>query len=122
MVNVKRIVYSQKLDGYHLPTKLEKYLVFGESPEYFAAHLIYDRPSFDFIASTQRPWFTKDHPCPSRLCGQKIKVFFNNEALPQRLSTLKEEPVKMPSKDPLLGDPEIAGSFVQDVLYSEADF
>jgi hypothetical protein len=50
-VKVEKIVFQRPLDGSQPPAAAQTYLGFGEKGEYFLAHLIQEKPSFDLIAT-----------------------------------------------------------------------
>ncbi len=53
-VQVEKVLLSKKLDAHAVPLQNE-YFVFGESGEYFAAHLIRGKPNFDAIVAMTKP-------------------------------------------------------------------
>lgn len=54
-VGVEKIVFSSKLKPSSPATRFHEHLLFGQDGEYFVAHLIQGKPSFDLIASASRP-------------------------------------------------------------------
>jgi hypothetical protein len=59
-VTVNKILIGAKLDGEQEPGTIEKYLVFGDKDEAYAAHVILERPSFDAIVKLEIPENTGD--------------------------------------------------------------
>lgn len=55
VVNVVSIVHAAKLDADPAPSDLPHYLLFGGEGEYFAAHLIKGKPSFDAVFEASQP-------------------------------------------------------------------
>lgn len=64
-VTVEHFIINAKLD----PNSSEKsqFVVFGAQGEYFAAHLINGKPSFDYIASITKPAGLADSQLPAAL-------------------------------------------------------
>ena len=54
-VRVEKIVFSARLDAAQTPPNFEEYFFFGEGPEFFGAHKIVSKPSFDAIFSVNTP-------------------------------------------------------------------
>jgi len=66
-VEVEKIIYSKKLDGDQNSGKFHEYLLFGGDGEYFAAHLIKEKPSFDTVLKISKPT-SFDFRCRKRAC------------------------------------------------------
>jgi hypothetical protein len=71
-VTVEKVIYARKLDPQAAPDAQEKYLVFGEPRNYFAAHLIGAKPSFDMVAKVGAPYELKVVTCRSRVCPDPV--------------------------------------------------
>ncbi len=84
-VRIEKIVFSSKLNGETPPQQREKYLVFGEKGEYFAAHLIQGKPSFDVIAEVSQPYELHVRYCRTRMCPEPTKTQVTDENLPLNL-------------------------------------
>ena len=95
-VGVTEIVFAQKLNPRVERPSHESYLTFGAEGEFFAAHLIEARPSFDAILKIQEP---------TGLGLLKVARPGSGFVLP--------------SNGDLLGDPAGAQSRVQEVIYLE---
>ncbi len=54
IVQVDKIIFSKKLNPLEAESSVD-YLVFGEKNEYFAAHIIKSKPSFDTILKVSQP-------------------------------------------------------------------
>ncbi|MBF0314854.1 MAG: hypothetical protein HQK50_02040 [Oligoflexia bacterium] len=87
-VQVEQIIFSKRLDPYEQEDSLE-HIVFGVEGEYFAAHLIKGRPSFDQILSING--VERENVLPlvisQNLLGQnatpaKVGEILENSALP----------------------------------------
>lgn len=118
-VLVEDVVFAKKLDSQM--TGLEnKYLLFGEANEYFAAHLIYGKPNFDAILSVSQPYkiFAIEH-CRTRVCAEPIfdKV---PVGLPQIVAA-SYRTVKVPAVGQTLGMFKGVMADVQKIIYVEED-
>lgn len=115
-IHVDKIVFSAKLDGYQTPTD-NKFIVFGENGEYFAAHLIKGEPNFDSIVST-KPVYTHNLVCHKRFCLDPDLDPIADQQLPMILAgpSLEE---KVPAIGSSLGDILSTFAEVQKVIYFE---
>lgn len=85
-VIVEKVVLSKKLDASAPIHQTEKYFVFGEAGNYFAAHLIASKPSFDAIFEVSRPYELRFPHCRTRVCGDPTQVPVRDESLPIELN------------------------------------
>jgi hypothetical protein len=127
-MHVDEVLYSARLTG-RLPTKAltgsaennqENYLVFGENGEYYSAHLIQGKPSFDQIAEVSQPYQLQATYCRTRACAETLKHFVDDSELPLTLSVPKNEStLGMLQEGDQLGD--LGGPLVDviHILFSE---
>lgn len=109
-VTVDVILHSQKLDGTQPPQRAREYLVFGKKGEYFAAHMIKSKPSFDSILSVSQP-----HKfCNTRFCADPISTPIGDDKLPVIVADL----ALLPEEGTSLGFP-FAITEVKKILYLE---
>ncbi len=54
-VHVEKTILSAKLNANSAPQEFHEYLAFGENGEYFAAHIIKEKPNFDAITQLNNP-------------------------------------------------------------------
>ncbi len=72
MVKVEKFVVNTKLDP--ASSELKQFILFGENGEYFAAHLINGKPSFDAVLKVKQPQPADDGKLPVTVTyvGRKI--------------------------------------------------
>jgi hypothetical protein len=112
-VSVEKIVYATHLDANAASSN--NYFVFGESGEYFAAHIIQGKPNFDAIAQVGQPSNIDLPVCHRRFCPDPQSVPVADEKLPLTL------PAQQPSLQvgDFLGGLGGASTPVQKVIYLE---
>lgn len=118
-VNVKvvHLIVGNKLNPQPAALSMEKYVVFGSSGEYFAAHAIEGKPSFDAIVTVKQPYTISAKVCTGRACPPPVKVPIADVELPIILSG----PTALPGESTLLGDFGGVMTSVQKVNYLEQD-
>ncbi len=85
-VKVEKVVLSLQLNAHASTPENEKYFVFGQKGEYFAAHLIEGKPSFDALLEVSQPYTLDDADCRTRVCREPKAVPTADEALPLTLT------------------------------------
>ncbi len=85
-VKVDKIVLAKRLDATLPQVSMGSYFVFGEKGEYFAAHLIGGKPSFDAILLVSAPFFVHSSNCRGRICREPIQVGIPDADLPLTLT------------------------------------
>ena len=120
-VEVDSIVYSKKLDGNQPPLPFEEsYLVFGEKGEYFAAHLIKEKPNFDAIVSVTQPQELITHSCRTRVCGDPEVLPVDDSLLPLEITHVTlDEKVQVPQVGSVIGSLRSSHADVLNVIYVE---
>ena len=119
MVQVQKIVLSTKLN----PNEKEQnnYFVFGENGEYFGAHIIQGKPSYDTIVKLSKPYTLRLSHCRTRVCADPKKTLVSDEQLPMNLPKVIQDS----NVAPIIGDQigVFNGVFtdVLNVLYFEQD-
>lgn len=121
-VQIEKIVMSKKLDPQE--SKNGEYLVFGESGEYFAAHLIKGLPSFDAILKVKQISHS-GHPgqyCRTRWCPQPTETPVSDDLLPMTFHTflLDEDQMKVPAPGSYLGSLSYSTQVLKSI-YVEKD-
>ncbi|PIS11621.1 MAG: hypothetical protein COT73_02980 [Bdellovibrio sp. CG10_big_fil_rev_8_21_14_0_10_47_8] len=96
-VHVEKIIFSAKLNGQGAPTD-NKYFVFGENGEYFAAHLIQGKPNFDAILSVSHPYQFNELICNRRYCPGSHLVPIRDSQLPITLSPELGKDIPLPGE------------------------
>lgn len=82
MVNVEKLILAAKLNS--LAPEEHQYLIFGEKGEYFAAHIINGKPSYDSILAVEAPYRLKTGICRLRYCpGLEGPAPVGDDQLPQ---------------------------------------
>jgi hypothetical protein len=81
-VKVENVVFSAKLNGQLPPQQAEKYFVFGKNGQYFAAHVIQGKPSFDAIVEVSQPYVIFISHCHYRVCDDPKKLAIPDDKLP----------------------------------------
>ncbi len=81
-VRVEKVIFSKKLDGSKAPADSDQYLLFGETGEYFAVHLIQGKPSFDEILKVSQPYELEFSHCRTRVCADPPKNLISDALLP----------------------------------------
>lgn len=72
-VQVDKITFSTKLNAaVNVPEN--KYLVFGEGDEFFAAHIIKGKPSYDAVLQVSKPMQILFPHCRTRLCDDPVET------------------------------------------------
>ncbi len=114
-VKVEKFVVNTKLDPG--APEVKDFIVFGEQSEYFAAHVINGKPSFDAILMVKQPVNVKVVSCRSEDCGTVI-VPLDDAQLPVTIPYAFIDQ-KIPSAGQQLGflSGNIAG--VLQVIYAE---
>jgi hypothetical protein len=122
-VQVVKTVFSAKLSAKHTPEKPENsnnYLIFGENGEYFAAHLIQERPSFDMILEVNQPYSINLHNCTRTSCQEPKPVPLLDSRLPVTLPYwLDSNPLAVPGAGTALGNPLHGIADIQAIIYFE---
>ena len=118
LVTVSKIVYSKKLDPATPTPTAESYLVFGENGDYFAAHEIQGKPSFDSILKVLVPTTYGTFPCRTRLCPNHDVPVRDNQ-LPMALVGPSDPQLFLGDSLPQLGSPGAPTSTVIDAIYIE---
>lgn len=77
---VKKQILSAKLDPN--AAESQQYVLFGKEGEYFAAHVIKGKPSFDSIASISAPFSIPLSHCRTRVCTDTFPVTIPDSKLP----------------------------------------
>jgi hypothetical protein len=80
LVQVEKVLFSSKLD----PAAEEEnsYFLFGAAGEYFAAHVINGKPSFDSILKVSAPFELEFNFCRTRVCADPKNLPVPDSALP----------------------------------------
>ncbi len=104
-LTVEKIVYSAKLKGDQTPESAQSYLIFGEKTEYFAAHVIQAKPSFDFVAELGAP--------------KQGEESIPDAQLPVLVSRSPSRDQKIPKQRQLLGEPRGPHAELRRVIYQE---
>lgn len=117
-VKVEKVVFATKLSANAATQSDENYLLFGEKGEYFAAHKIAGKPSFDFIAQIFPPHSTFDVPCERRVCQEPISTPIQDGRLPVTVTGVGST---VPAKGDVLGSPAAVNAKVESVIYVEHD-
>lgn len=117
-VTVAELLYAQKLDGSREPSD-NRYMIFGEKGEYFAAHLIDGRPNFDAIARTAQPYKLTNGSCRSRACIGPEKRPVEDERLPLEIAA--GHPSKPPQSGDVLGEVGGVIADIKKMIYVEVD-
>lgn len=78
--HVEKLVFSNKLKAQASPIE-NSYFVFGEMGEYFAAHLIQAKPSYDAILGVSQPYKLQEVYCRWRYCPVTRPVFHSRPAI-----------------------------------------
>lgn len=121
LVKVSKITYSAKLAANQLPSQPfqnESYLLFGEAGEYFGAHLIKGKPSFDAVVSVSQPTKMLNVPCNRRNCPDPIAVPITDSQLPLTVRSS----VTAPASGDFLGSPfKDVHATVKTSIYYEED-
>ena len=113
-IHIQKLIYSSKLDGTQVPENLENYFVFGEAGEYFAAHLIQSKPSFDAIINVSQAYELKIPFCRTRVCDEPSKTLIDDGQLPITVGGPKSgSSFSLPIAGEQLGD---LGGPIVDVL------
>lgn len=114
-VGVEKVVYGKKLiDIPQQPGGTESYLLFGGVGEYFAAHLIESKPSFDSVAKLSQPYTLKAPFCKTRYCPEPEQTPISDTQLPVKVLGSQH-----PHSGESLGDPQSGAADIIDVIYSE---
>lgn len=116
---VEKVIFSSKLDPAADPNLTPGYFVFGQGGEYFAAHLIQGKPSFDAIVSVTQPVEFKEAHCQRRFCPDPVVKPVPDSKLPLTLPTIIVDTQKLPVDGDALGDVFGASSSVLKVIYVE---
>lgn len=82
VVSVVKIILSEKLNANLNTQDDEEYLIFGGAGEYFAAHKIKGKPSFDQILKVNQPYQLDVPHCRTRVCDEPKKVMIEDSKLP----------------------------------------
>lgn len=115
VVDVEKIVFSSKLDGTQQPAAFGSYLLFGELGEYFGAHLIKSKPSFDAIMTISPPATTIIPGCGRADCPDPVNVPIPDSQLP----VVIEASATPPHAGDALGGGLGAHTSVTDIIYLE---
>ena len=120
-VFISKVIYSKKLNAPEAPPANDEYLVFGNLNGHFAAHLIYEKPSFDSILSVSAPYTISDQYCRTRACGDPIKSVISDKQLPLILESYRESSLSIPTVGDQIGVFGSTFTDVTQVLYSETN-
>lgn len=93
-VKVNLILYSKKLDASQSQEPSNEYFVFGKNGEYFAAHVVKSKPSFDSILSISQPYEFSFPHCRTRVCTDPIPTIIGDDKLPLILTDTLPLPVE----------------------------
>ena len=114
-VEVEKSLFSAKLNGDQPDQQLERYVVFGEKGEYFGAHVIAGKPSFDSIVQVA-PVMNLSTPCNTGACLPPLQI--PDSSLPMSVSALEG----LPEIGDGLSNPEGGqNTTIKDILYLEVD-
>lgn len=116
-INVDKIIFSKKLNPSEAEETLD-YLIFGEQSEYFAAHIIKGKPSFDMILKVSQAQRVNSF-CGRGFCPEPAPKAIKDASLPL---VVREPIVGEKSAPAKIGDK--VGSFsafakVLDIIYLE---
>jgi hypothetical protein len=113
--HVEKVLFSAKLKDDQPDQQLERYVVFGENGEYFGAHIIAGKPSFDSIVQVA-PVMNLRTPCNTRLCVPPLQI--PDSSLPMSVSAHEG----LPEIGDGLSNPEGGeNTTIRDILYLEVD-
>lgn len=118
-IRVERIIFQDKLIANKENSK-ENYLIFGESGEYYATHIIGAKPSFDAVYAVSPPKIRIVDPLCSpgtRMSCVKVKQLPDSE-LPVELAPMVQDE-QMVNVGELLGNPFSTSAIVLELIYSE---
>jgi len=120
IVNVESVILGEKLNAAAPQVDQKSYWVFGEQGEYYAAHLIQSKPSFDQILKVTQPT-TVVIPrgrCTRAGCPEPILVPVADKDLPVNLQSKTSEPLV---NEQLIGTEFGMSTTVVNQLYLEID-
>ncbi len=120
IVNVEAVVLGEKLNGEATQVEQKSYWIFGEQGEYFAAHLIQSKPSFDQILKVAQPntVIIPRGKCTRAGCPESILVPVSDADLPVDLDSKTTEPLVL---EQLIGTEFGMSTTVLNQLYLEID-
>lgn len=119
-VEVDSIVYSKKLDGKQTQLPYESYLVFGEKGEYFAAHVIKEKPNYDAVFSVSQPKMLVIHHCRTRMCADPEILPRHDSLLPVEITEMTlNQKVQIPQAGTAIGSLDGSQTDVLKVIYVE---
>jgi len=117
-VTVEKIVYSNKLEPIQELNPYHKYLMFGENGEYFAAHVIEEKPSFDAILKITKPVKEINLGCYRRACPE---LAYQDLPLPAYAYNHKgnNNSFNLPVIGTQLSDSATIQTEIKDIIYLE---
>lgn len=119
VVHVQKIVLSSKLNP--KTEEQNQYFVFGEGNEYFGAHLIQGKPSYDTIVKLKKPYTLKFTHCRTRVCDNPLEIPINDDQLPLTLPKVILDRNIDPKNGDQIGSFNGVLSDILNVLYFEQD-
>jgi hypothetical protein len=117
-VNVLKTIVSSKLDPQQ--TEKNQYVLFGEQGEYFAAHLINGKPSFDSILSVSKPYKLNFPHCRTRVCSDPLPIPILDLKLPQTVFT-SPFPQNQPSIGEQIGSFGLMADVIRMIYFEEQE-
>jgi hypothetical protein len=115
-VNVESIVFAEKLNGNQV-LPFEYFLVFGGLGEYYGAHIIKVKPSYDAIMSVSQPVEMNFGNCPGRGdCMNPVIGKVSDSDLPLTLSSTLQI---LPKDGDFLGSPYGIHVSIDKIIYLE---
>ncbi|MFN7729484.1 MAG: hypothetical protein ACK5P7_10045 [Bdellovibrio sp.] len=117
-VEILKTIVSNKLD----PEQAEQnqYVLFGEKSEYFAAHLINGKPSFDSILSVSKPYKLQFPHCRTRVCADPLPIAIGDANLPQTVFT-SPFPQNQPSMGEQIGSFGVMADVIKIIYFEEQE-
>ncbi len=114
-VAVETFIINTKLNPQAMET--HEFLVFGAEGEYFAAHLIKGKPSFDFVAAVSKPYTLSIAHCERRACLDPEKIPVSDDKLPLTLQSVLGN--ALPKAGHFLFGSNRVATEIMDVIYVE---
>jgi len=132
VVDIEKIIVAAKLDADRVHPEDTRFIAFGERGEYFVAHLIDGKPSFDFIANSNQPIiFDNFSGCRTRICKPEDQGPFRDLVLDSTLPVVISQPAtsqtsEVPANNSRIGANPATTSYgyfvdLQDVIYVEEE-
>lgn len=117
IVKVKKLIHAHKLDPEAEAKSFSNYLIFGKEGEYFSAHLINSKPSFDAISTVETPYFYHEQHCRTRECPIIEYRKVEDSELPA--TVLKFGGIGVPKVGDKIGGLFGISTRVTEIIYSE---